>query len=680
MYTSVGGAGFYTNTFDSLGFSTNQTLDGTPNGQQGYLSGEWTCYINATANSYGTIASAAPNVSGPGAISTWTNPYTGQFANYASYFDYAGRTNFYTNNALPGYGTNLYGAILDTNVQNNESNRCLGIRQTGGFGDPGAAFVLKLANTALYHNFAISVDVMNLDPTSVRETTWMLQYGVDDPVVGVPAAFQTFANLSATYANPPGNFHWKTIHFTIPDGQINNIPGGVWLRLVAINSSVNSGNRQTFAIDNFGLTWQTGNGGCSPANGTIVMTPPAPPVYVDSTVSFQVNTAGSQPIYYQWRLNGTPIDFNDPEVVGNSYRSSTLTLQGVTTADNGNYDCIISNVCSGIVYTNTSPVATLAVTTVPAVSIGYLRTLGQSNSSAGPYDPTVSSSQLFQITGMITTVTNTTSGDTSSYYIQDATGGLNFFVTGGASIRPQIGDVVTEIGYLDQYEGNLELEADLTDATHISGNTATAVDDLSNNIAAYPVAKTLNWATEFAVGVTNNTVEIGATNSQGAFTAYSKKGSICILTDVHFGTNAGHVITGNYYAYVTNSAGLGGWVFFWGAEDNDVYSNTIPAYAYSVQGPLFADTADNFWSGIGVSKWADVVTNALTVQAAWVQNAPQLSWTAVAQTYSYSVLAAPTVTGPWTPIATGLNFPDTNGNYTDMRANGNQQFYRVTTP
>src|SRR5215471_4701203 len=80
--------GFYTNTFDSLGYTTNQTVDGTPTGTPGNLAGEWTCYLHATVNYYGTPAPGAPNVSSPGILNNWTNPFTGSFANYASYFDY----------------------------------------------------------------------------------------------------------------------------------------------------------------------------------------------------------------------------------------------------------------------------------------------------------------------------------------------------------------------------------------------------------------------------------------------------------------------------------------------------------------------------------------------------------------------------------------------------------------
>src|SRR3974377_2460650 len=74
LYTS-GGVGFYTNTFDSLGYSTNQTVDGNlPTGLNGgYLAGEWSCYIGGTANYFGTPAGGAPNGTSPGSMNNWTN-------------------------------------------------------------------------------------------------------------------------------------------------------------------------------------------------------------------------------------------------------------------------------------------------------------------------------------------------------------------------------------------------------------------------------------------------------------------------------------------------------------------------------------------------------------------------------------------------------------------------------
>jgi hypothetical protein len=74
------------------------------------------------------------------------------------------------------------------------------------------------------------------------------------------------------------------------------------------------------------------------------------------------------------------------------------------------------------------------------------------------------------------------------------------------------------------------------------------------------------------------------------------------------------------------------------------------------------------------------VTARLVVHVAWTMSGPQLTWTAVPFTQSYSVLAAPTLDGSFSPIVIGLTFGDANGNYTDTSASGSQTYYRLTSP
>jgi hypothetical protein len=205
----------------------------------------------------------------------------------------------------------------------------------------------------------------------------------------------------------------------------------------------------------------------------------------------------------------------------------------------------------------------------------------------------------------------------------------------------------------------LELEADLS-------NTAQSVTVLSNNIAGYPCAKTISW---------DNLAE----NGTNTYLNNNYQGSVVLLTGVYFGANAGTVTTAaNLNMVVTNALGQSARVYLNAAQDNDLVGQTIPAFAYAVEGPLVASTTGY---EIIPTRWVDIMTSPLTIATVTHSgNNATITWTAVPFTYCYTVLAASTVDGTYSPIATGLKFSDTNGTYTDTSAAAGNQFYRVTTP
>jgi hypothetical protein len=84
----------------------------------------------------------------------------------------------------------------------------------------------------------------------------------------------------------------------------------------------------------------------------IVSQPVPVEVYAGSLVPFTASASGSEPIYYQWRFNGT-------NIVGAT--STSLTLSNVTATQAGGYSVVASNFCGS----STSSVATLTVRPVP---------------------------------------------------------------------------------------------------------------------------------------------------------------------------------------------------------------------------------------------------------------------------------------------------------------------------
>ena len=110
-----------------------------------------TARTGATATSLGTVPATLP-----GAMVAWNNT-TGAVKNFAS---------------ADGLTSTATAA-----EQNASADRALGIRQTGAFGDPGAAFVLQISNTIALRDFRLSFNLQSLDATSPRTTIWRVDYG-----------------------------------------------------------------------------------------------------------------------------------------------------------------------------------------------------------------------------------------------------------------------------------------------------------------------------------------------------------------------------------------------------------------------------------------------------------------------------------------------------------------------
>lgn len=64
-----------------------------------------------------------------------------------------------------------------------------------------------------------------------------------------------------------------------------------------------------------------------------------------------------------------------------------------------------------------------------------------------------------RVRGRVTAAYGTFSSVNTDYYVQDATGGINVFKFGPHTIHPALGDSVTVIGTLEQFNGRLELTA-----------------------------------------------------------------------------------------------------------------------------------------------------------------------------------------------------------------------------
>ena len=152
--------------------------------------------------------------------------------------------NFASGSDLPSNATSAQ--------QSGSANRSLGIRQTGSLGDPGAAFVLQLANTSGLNTFKLSFKLQSLDATSPRITTWRVDYGFGP----APTLF-TAATATGTLTTGGSVFTNNTISVDF-GASLDNQPDNVWIRIVTITASTGSGNRASSAIDDLSLTYSSG--------------------------------------------------------------------------------------------------------------------------------------------------------------------------------------------------------------------------------------------------------------------------------------------------------------------------------------------------------------------------------------------------------------------------------------
>ena len=211
------------------GTNYSQNFDAISNG----VPTGWSVRIGATTNSLGTVTTNYNS-----GKKTWTDT-TGEFGNCAS--------------TVANSGTNFTGNE-STTVQGNCTNRALAVRQTSSFGDPGTAFVLQISNTIGLSNLTFSLDLCTLK-ANTNITTWTIQYAVGNSPTEFTTlgAYTNSTNFSATtQTNSLG---------TDASGSSANI----WIRIAALSPAVGSGNRDTFGIDNFSLSWTT--------NGVLITQP-----------------------------------------------------------------------------------------------------------------------------------------------------------------------------------------------------------------------------------------------------------------------------------------------------------------------------------------------------------------------------------------------------------------------
>ncbi|WP_420148622.1 DUF5689 domain-containing protein [Spirosoma sp.] len=471
---SLTGTTSYSQTFDNL------TTAGLPAG--------WAVFTSATSTTLGNPATFSTS-----AVS-WATA-TGNFRNVAS-----------SNN-----GTLT--SSSSASAQASAPDRALGVRQTGSFGDPGAAFAVQLSNTTGFQDFKLSLKLQSLDAGSPRKTTWAIQYGIGS----APTTFNTVATQEiggSTFTNNTINYDFGL--------YLDNISEPVWIRVVALTASAGSGNRPTTGLDDFvltyspfttdpktgvlptalaGMAYTEGSGPSSPSAFTVTARnlTPTTPVTITSPANFAVSTDGTT--FTTDPLSLTP--------AGDGSLSQTVYTRLIAGLATGSYSGTVTISSPEVAQSKT---VSLNGTVYPAGPIGPCGT-----STLISAIRTAADGVTFTATGVVTSILGT------NIYIQDATGGILLYTGTGTTIdlpEFEIGDEIQVTGALTTYNTDRELK-DFTACfvkTATPNNPATPVAvtpaTLCNNVGKLVTLSnvtTISGTGTFA-GNTNYTVSDGTGN------------------------------------------------------------------------------------------------------------------------------------------------------------------------
>ena len=447
-------------------------------------------------------------------------------------------------------------------------------RQASGFGG-----FLTVSNLTLATTFAEAA------------TNTLRTNAVAPKIVFQPVGATNFLNgavilsaLAAGQGQAGLTYQWQLTNSLNPTPINVSNPNGNTNTLV-VDTTANITNYFTLVVTTpFGLSTTS-----AVAKVKITSTPVAP-VFVTqpgsqslySGQNMVLSTTVSSPgnLTYTWYSNNVVV--SDGQADAGS--SSTYTINLVVPANSATWKVAVTNDLfpTGIVSTN----AVVTVTDPATVTVAFLRSLVDPSNQYVPTNTTTP----FKVTGIITTFTNLTTGNTASYYLQDATAGINIFATFGSTFRPMMGDSVTFIGVLSSFSSGLELAADTTTKPYTSYTV-----NSSGNALPVPLA-----------------VPFTFTNNNFSNVNYTIAGRYVQLTNVFFGTNSGNFITNGF---VTVSNALGQKVNLWfSAVDPDVIGQTFPAYAKTVTGVVFGSMnggSPNF--AVAPTRFSDINTNIAPV-------------------------------------------------------------------
>jgi hypothetical protein len=161
------------------------------------------------------------------------------------------------------------------------------------------------------------------------------------------------------------------------------------------------------------------------------------------------------------------------------------------------------------------------------------------------------------------------------------------------------------------------------------------------------------------------------------------QGRLAVFTNCYFET-PGATFAGDASYVLTNKAGLSYEIFISQSAGPDLIGTPVPAFAYSVTGVYdqFDATYElNLSAGTNLVTAAPPPVTNLTAAVSGVGGTNiALAWTAIPYNYTYTILSATNVAGPYTPMAPGLWFANVSATYTNVGPTNAAMFYEIVSP
>lgn len=426
--------------------------------------------------------------------------------------------------------------------------------------------------------------------------------------------------------------------FTVGPGE------EVFFRWVDINDS---GNDHGVALDDLSISWSTVAPNLNPPS--ISQQPIGVTNYAGNNVTFSVTATGKAPLSYQWYYTNS-----GSTVLLSGATAASLALTTITNANAGQYYVVVTNDVPGVV---TSSIVNLKVLSAVVTNIAYLHTLQDSVNYA-----LTDTNTLYQITGIVTTPNLVVGSPAYSFYIQDATGGIDVFERGGFaalgqinSDLPSVGQIVTITAPLAQFNGAIEVSP-------VAANPAHSLVLSNNDTTIYPLpaAVTFDLATLSNISMMETNyeglrVKVLNVNLSGAGGTFPAEG---------FSTN----ITMTNISLLTMP-------IFVPAPANDLHGTTVPAFAYSVTGVITQNKSSAPFTGsysLDLTSLADLDTVGSSTPVLNLST----SGTTLTLTWNgtYNLQSATNVAGPYTTISGATSGFQTNAALSIVPA----QFFRLS--